>query len=41
LFFVGLRFQHRVSSSLLGGVGPDAAFIAERVAERTDVLAPV
>ena len=24
LFFVGLRFQHRLSSSLIGGVGDDA-----------------
>jgi putative flavoprotein involved in K+ transport len=35
LFFVGLRFQHRLTSSLIGGVGADAAFIAARVAERT------
>lgn len=36
LFFAGLRFQHRVTSSLIGGVGDDAAFIAARVAERCD-----
>ncbi len=36
LFFAGLRFQHRVTSSLLGGVGDDAAFIASRVAELTE-----
>lgn len=35
LFFVGLRFQHRLSSSLIGGVGADAAFIAGQVARRT------
>jgi putative flavoprotein involved in K+ transport len=34
LYFVGLRFQHRLSSSLIGGVGPDAAFIAEQIARR-------
>jgi putative flavoprotein involved in K+ transport len=35
LFFVGQRFQHRITSSLLGGVGADAATVAERVARRT------
>ena len=35
LFFVGLRFQHRLTSALLGGVGADAAFVAGRVAART------
>ena len=39
LFFVGLRFQHRLRSSLLGGVGEDAEFVAEQVAQRSD--APV
>jgi putative flavoprotein involved in K+ transport len=39
LFFLGLRFQHRMSSSLIGGVGEDAAFIAEQVARRCE--APV
>jgi putative flavoprotein involved in K+ transport len=37
LYFVGLRFQHRMSSSLLGGVGADAAFIAEQVAHRCEL----
>lgn len=36
LFFVGQRFQYRLSSSLLGGVGADAAFIAEQVERRTN-----
>jgi putative flavoprotein involved in K+ transport len=36
LFFVGLRFQHRVTSSLLGGVGTDAAFVAEQVVRRLE-----
>lgn len=40
LFFVGLRFQHRMASSLIGGVGADAAYIAERVAQRSDALIP-
>jgi putative flavoprotein involved in K+ transport len=34
LYFVGLRFQHRITSSLVGGVGADAAFIADQVARR-------
>jgi putative flavoprotein involved in K+ transport len=34
LYFVGLRFQHRLTSSLLGGVGADATFVAERIARR-------
>ena len=38
LFFVGLRFQHRLSSSLIGGVGDDAEFIAEQVTRRCDAL---
>ena len=40
LFFVGLRFQHRLSSSLIGGVGADAAYVAERVAQRSEALLP-
>jgi putative flavoprotein involved in K+ transport len=36
LVFVGLRFQHRMTSSLLGGVGADAAFVADHVARRID-----
>lgn len=40
LFFMGLRFQYRRSSSLIGGVGLDAAYIAERVAERSEALLP-
>jgi putative flavoprotein involved in K+ transport len=34
LYFVGLRFQHALTSALLGGVGDDAAFIAEQVTQR-------
>jgi putative flavoprotein involved in K+ transport len=41
LYFVGLRFQHRPTSSLIGGVGADAAFIAEQVARRCETLLPV
>jgi putative flavoprotein involved in K+ transport len=37
LYFVGLRFQYRLSSSLLGGVGRDAAYVAEQVAHRAVV----
>jgi putative flavoprotein involved in K+ transport len=36
LYFAGLRFQHRLTSSLLGGVGADAAFIAAQVAGRIE-----
>jgi putative flavoprotein involved in K+ transport len=39
LFFLGLRFQRSMSSSLIGGVGADAAYIADRVAQRSEVLA--
>ena len=44
LFFVGLRFQHRITSSLIGGVGADAAHIAEQIARRAaeaEALVPV
>jgi putative flavoprotein involved in K+ transport len=34
LAWVGLRFQHRMTSSLLGGVGVDATYIAEQFAAR-------
>ena len=36
LHFVGLRFQHRLTSSLMGGVGDDAAHVAELVAARCE-----
>lgn len=35
LFFLGLRFQHRMNSSLLGGVGDDAGYVASEVARRS------
>jgi putative flavoprotein involved in K+ transport len=38
LFFLGLRFQHRLNSSLIGGVGQDAAYIADLVARRSEAL---
>ncbi len=31
LYFVGQRFQHRLTSALLGGVGDDAGYIAEQI----------
>lgn len=34
LAFVGLRYQYRMGSSLLGGVGEDAAYVVERLAAR-------
>ena len=40
LFFLGLRFQYRMNSSLVGGVGADAGFVAAEVARRsTEVMA--
>jgi len=36
LYFLGLRFQHRMTSSLLGGVGHDAEFVASEVARRVE-----
>jgi putative flavoprotein involved in K+ transport len=38
LFFLGLRFQHRLNSSLIGGVGQDAAYIADLVGQRSEAL---
>ena len=40
LFFVGLRFQQRMASSLIGGVGADAEYVAEQVAQRSEALLP-
>ena len=34
LYFVGLFFQSAATSSLVGGVGRDAAYIADRIAAR-------
>ena len=36
LYFLGLRFQHRMTSSLVGGVKHDAEFIASEVARRIE-----
>ncbi len=36
LYFVGLRFQHRMTSALIGGVGQDAAYVAGLVAARSE-----
>ncbi|MEO7360393.1 MAG: NAD(P)-binding domain-containing protein [Gemmatimonadaceae bacterium] len=41
LYFLGLRFQHRMTSSLIGGVGLDARFIAEQVSRRAEVNADI
>lgn len=35
LFFAGLRYQHRLRSPLIGGVGEDAAHVADAVARRS------
>lgn len=34
LYFLGIPFQHRISSSLINGVGEDAGYVAERIAAR-------
>jgi putative flavoprotein involved in K+ transport len=34
LFFVGLRFQYRLNSSLVGGVGADAEYVVQAVMDR-------
>lgn len=39
LFLLGLRWQHRRSSSFLDGVGADAEFLAERISARAGVMA--
>ena len=31
LYFVGLRFQHRLTSALLGGVGADAEYVVDQL----------
>jgi putative flavoprotein involved in K+ transport len=36
LYFLGLRFQHRMTSSLVGGVKHDAEFVASEVARRVE-----
>ena len=35
LYFLGLRFQYRQSSALIGGVGADAEFVAGDIARRS------
>jgi putative flavoprotein involved in K+ transport len=37
LYFVGLRFQHRMTSALLGGVAADAEYVATLIAERGEM----
>jgi putative flavoprotein involved in K+ transport len=39
LYLLGLRWQHRRSSSFLDGVGADAQFLAERIAARETAVA--
>jgi putative flavoprotein involved in K+ transport len=33
LYFLGLRFQHRRTSALIGGVGADAAYVADLISQ--------
>jgi putative flavoprotein involved in K+ transport len=35
LYFVGIPFQHRMSSSLVGGVGDDAKYVVEKIAGKS------
>lgn len=39
LYFLGLPFQYSLTSSLIGGVGRDASYIAEQIAARSSVPA--
>ncbi|MNX96825.1 putative oxidoreductase CzcO [compost metagenome] len=39
LYFLGLPWQYRRSSALIGGVGRDAEFLAQRIAERLGLAA--
>jgi putative flavoprotein involved in K+ transport len=40
LYFVGLPFQTRLASGLIGGVGEDACFVAETIATRLQQATP-
>lgn len=40
LYFLGLRFLHRLNSSLIGGVGADAQFVATALAARYGTSRP-
>lgn len=35
LYFLGIPFQYALTSGLIGGVGRDAAYIADRIAAGT------
>lgn len=41
LYFLGLRFQYRMNSSLLGGVGADAEFVAGHIEQRASTAMTV
>jgi putative flavoprotein involved in K+ transport len=38
LYFVGLRFQYSMTSDLINGVGRDAKWVAEAIAERRETI---
>ena len=40
LYFVGMPFQFGLTSQLLGGVGRDAGYVAEWIAEEQPVSRP-
>ena len=40
LYFLGLPFQYTLTSSLIGGVGRDARYIAEQIAARSLAFVP-
>jgi putative flavoprotein involved in K+ transport len=39
LYFIGLPFLYSLSSMLVGGVGRDAAYLADRITARARVAA--
>jgi putative flavoprotein involved in K+ transport len=41
LYFLGLLFQHSLASSMINGVGADAAVVARHIAERSAGREPV
>jgi putative flavoprotein involved in K+ transport len=40
LYFLGLKFQHKLKSSFIYGVGDDAAYLARRISGQADGAAP-
>lgn len=40
LFFIGLPFMYRGASALLGGVGRDAAYLVDHLADHANQVRP-